>query len=297
MKLYEVGIPYTQVNRDILALHSRSAILEALRLYGGKYTCKALQQETPYSRRQQSEAFRELEQHDLVSLDERGLPSIMEILPHKLAEVPTRIEWDVLSLAELKVTLALYVAARHQRAPYFTYEGRHDELAKLAHVSRQAVGQALRSLTEKGILSAKTLRDKGSRTTRGTLVQLLDQASGASLNELGWFFRNRLDELDVLTRYKLALKPQLDYQGGLTAESGMRLACPLCLNPNRTFRLTVTEESDRWHCFACGRSGDSVKLCALRSFHLFKEPEFNLSALKAYMGREEQPESAVSAAA
>lgn len=296
MKLYEVGIPYTQVSRDILALHSRSAILEALRLYGGRYTCKALQQGTPYSRRQRSEDLRELEQRGLVSLDKQGIPTVLEIPPHKLAEIPTRLQWDALSPTELRLTIALYIAARHQRAPYFTFEGTHEELADVAKLNRKATGQALRSLAAKGILTSKVIRDKGSRTTRGTLVQLLDQDSGAPLNELGWFFRNRLNDLDVVTRYKLALKPQLDYQGGYTAPSGMRLACPLCLSPNRTFRLTMTEDEDRWHCFACGRSGDSVKLCALRSFHLFKEPQFNLSALKAYMGRE-QPESAVSAAA
>lgn len=100
----------------------------------------------------------------------------------------------------------------------------------------------------------------------------------------------------MVTRYKLALKPQLDHHSGVTAESGMLLTCPFCLNPKRTFRVTMSEQTDRCHCFACGRSGDSLKLCALRSFHLFKEPQFNLTALKAYMGQE-QHEPAVSIAA
>ena len=290
VKLYALGVPYTHINREMLALHSRSAVLQALRLYGGRYTSKALQHGTPYSRRQQSEALRELQQSNLISLDERGIPSVVDIPPHKLAEVPTGLEWDGFSLAELRVCIAVYVAARHQRAPYFTWEGTHDELAALAHVSRQAAGQALRSLAQKGILAMKALRDKGSRTTRGTLVRLLDQASGASLNELGWFFRNRLNELDTLSLYKLALKPQMDFHG-FTADSGMRLACPLCLSPNRTFRVTVNAEDDRWACFACGRSGDSSKLCALRSFHLFKEPEFNLTKLRAYLGSDEKKEN------
>jgi hypothetical protein len=195
-----------------------------------------------------------------------------------------------MSFSELKVILALYIEARHGRSPYFSWEGRQEDLAELAKVSRQSVGLALTSLSVKNLIKTKPLRDEGSRTTRGTFVQLRDVESGASLNDLGWFFRNRLAELDLVTRYKLALRPQLDYQSGVTAESGMRIACPLCLDPNRTFRLTMTEDTDRWHCFACGRSGDSAKLCALRSFWIWKEEPFSLAAMTAYMGQTAAPQ-------
>lgn len=192
-----------------------------------------LKRGTPYQRRQQRETLKELEHAGLVSLDGNCIPSPVEIPPYKQAEIPSYLPWDAMSFAELKVILALYIAARNGRSPYFSYEGRREDLADLARVSRQAVGLALTSLQAKGTLKAKPLRDKGSRTTRGTFVQLLDVESGASLNDLGWFFRDRLQELDVSTRYKLALRPQLDYQSGFTAESGMRLAWSLVPKPEQ----------------------------------------------------------------
>lgn len=274
---------------DILNLHSRAAMLEMLRLYGGAFATHSLQRGTPYTHRRQREVLAELDQRDLVTVDDKGISVVNAILPHKLAEVPTQLPWDMLSATALRVCLALYISAKHQRAPYFTWEGRHDELAKIAGVSRQSVGAALVELANKGILKTKTQRDKGARWTRGTLVQLMDVESGASLNELGWAFRNRVNELDMLTRYRLVLRPQFDYGNGFTADSGMRLTCPLCLSPDRTFRVTATETVDAWKCFACGRSGDSAKLCALRSFQLWKEPEFNLTAMAAYMGMSNEP--------
>ena len=284
MKLYTLGVPYTQVNRDLLLLHSRAAVLEMLKLYGDAFAPHSLQRGTPYSRRVQREALAELEQCDLVSRDDKGTLTVNAIPPHKTAEVPTQLSWATLSLSELKVCLALYVEARHQRSPYFTWEGRHDDLAKIAHISRQAVGPTLDSLANKGIVKFKPVRDEGCRWTRGTLVQLLDTRSGASLNDLAWFFRSRTNELDVLTRYRLALNPQFDFIHGFTADSGVMLTCPLCLNPKRTFRVTATETADQWHCFACQKSGDSAALCALRSFHLWKAPEFNLTELAAFLG-------------
>jgi hypothetical protein len=284
MKLHVLGIPFMKVNRDILLLHSRTAMLEMLRLYGGAFALDALKKGTPYSHRVQREAFIELAHCALVSIDDKGIPSVNDIPSYKRAEMPTYLPWDKLSLTELKVCIALYISARYQRAPYFSWEGRHDELAKTARISRQAVGAALAGLANKGILKATAIRDEGSRWTRGTLVQLLDTRSGASLNDLGWFFRNRVDRLDVLTRYRLALNPQFDFVHGFTANSGMRLTCPLCLNPKRTFRVTATETADAWKCFACGRAGDSASLCALRSFQMWKEPEFNLTEIAAYLG-------------
>ncbi|SFS10820.1 hypothetical protein SAMN05421771_1852 [Granulicella pectinivorans] len=284
MKLFELGIPYLKLSTDILHLHSRASVLELLRLYGGAFALNSLQRGTPYTHRRRRETLAELAQRELVSLDDKGTPEATAIPANKLAEIPTHLPWDELSLAELRVCIALYASAKHQRAPYFSWEGRRDKLAKVARVSRQAVGAALAELANKGILKTKSLREAGSRWTHGTLIQLLDVASGASLNDLGWFFRNRVNELDVLTRYRLALKPQLDYVHGFTADSGMRLTCPLCLNPDRTFRVTATDTADAWKCFACSRSGDSAKLCALRSFQLWKEPEFDLTAIRAYMG-------------
>jgi hypothetical protein len=284
MKLYELGIPFTKVSTDILLLSSRTAILEALRLYGGKYALGTLKTGTPYSRRKQREDLKELAHHDLVTLDANGIPSLNEIPGDKAAEVPTLAPWDDLSFAESKTCIALYAVARNQRSPYFTYQGTREELAAIARLNRKATGAALFSLSEKGICNVRAIRDKGSRWTRGASVQLLDSESGASLNDRGWFFRNRLNELDVLTRYRLALNPQFDFIHGFTADSGMMLACPLCLNPKRTLRVTATETADAWKCFACGKSGDSASLCALRSFRLWKAPEFNLTQIAAYLG-------------
>lgn len=284
MKLYTLGLAYMRLSRDILLLHSRAAILEMLRLSGSTYASDSLKRGTPYTRRVQREALAELAQHDLVTLDSTGTPAVAPIPMHKRAEVPTQLPWATLSLAELRVCIALYVEARHKRAPYFTWEGRRNDLAKIARVSRQAVGMALDNLARKGIVKSKPVRDKGTRWTRGILAQLLDPASGASLNDRAWFYQNRTNELDVLTRYRLALNPQFDFVQGFTADSGMMLTCPLCLNPKRTFRITATETADHWHCFGCGKSGDSAALCALRSFDLWKAPEFNLAAIAAYMG-------------
>jgi hypothetical protein len=284
MKLYALGVPYTRISRDLLRLHSRAAVLEMLKLYGDAFAPHSLQRGTPYSRRVQREALAELAQCDLVSRDDKGTLTVNAIPPQKIVEVPTQLPWDALSLSELKVCLALYVEARHQRSPYFTWEGTHDELATLSRLNRKATGNALAGLVVKGIITMKSVRDDGSRWTRGTLVQLLDTRSGASLNDLAWFFRSRTNELDVLTRYRLALNPQFDFIHGFTADSGVMLTCPLCLNPKRTFRVTATETADQWHCFACQKSGDSAALCALRSFHLWKAPEFNLTELAAFLG-------------
>jgi len=284
MKLYTLGIPFMKMNRDILLLRSRSAMLEILRLSGSAFTLEALKNGTPYSHRVQREALAELSQRGLVTLNAKGIPTVNATPPHQKADVPTHLPWSTLSFAELKVSIALYAEARHQRAPYFSWEGRHDELGKVARLNRKATGMALARLADKGILKATALRDKGSRWTRGTLVQLLDIHSGASLNDLARFYHNRMDRLDVLTRYRLALAPQFDFVQGFTAESGMMLSCPFCLNRKRTFRVTATDTADQWRCFACGKSGDSTRLCALRSFQIWKAREFNLTELAAYLG-------------
>lgn len=275
MKLYEIGIPYLKVNRDVLKLHSRSAVLEILRLYGGAYALDSLKQGTPYSQRKQREVHAELAQKELVSVSDEGILEVLSIPDGKPVEVPTYLPWDELSLVELRVCIALYASARHQRAPYFTWSGRHDELAELAGVSRQAVGAALASLADKGILRASPQRDKGSRWTRGTLVQLLDPPSGASLNDLGWFFRDRMNRLEPVERYKLALKgfdsrQQLDDIRGYIR--GFQCLCPFCDRPERTFRFTATEDEDCWKCHKCGRHGNSAQLWTLRAFAIWKEP-------------------------
>ena len=148
MKLCTLGVPYTRVSRDILLLHSRAAVLEMLKLYGGAFAPHSLQRGTPYSRRVQRESLAELTQRDLVSQDDKGTLTVNAIPPHKTAEVPTQLPWDTLSLAE--------------------------------------AGEALRSLAVKGICTTKIVRDEGCRWTRGTLVQLLDTRSGAPLNDLAW---------------------------------------------------------------------------------------------------------------
>lgn len=274
MKLYEIGIPYMRINRDVLKLHSRSAVLEMLRLYGGPFALNELKQGTPYSQRRQREVHMELAQRELVSLSD-GITEVLPIPEGKLAEVPTYLPWDKLSLVELRVCIALYASARHQRSPYFTWEGRHDELAELAGVSRQAVGAALLTLKERGILRATSQRDANSRWTRGTLVQLLDPPSGASLNDLGWFFRDRMNRLDPLDRYKLALKGfdsrhQIDDIRGYVR--GFMCLCPFCDRPERTFRFAATEDEDEWKCHKCGKHGNSAQLWTLRAFAIWKEP-------------------------
>jgi hypothetical protein len=280
MKLFTLGVPYTTVNRNILLLSSRNAILKAIRLYGGIYlTSKA---ENAIRRRKEREDLREVERCGLVSTNTDGIPCLNEIPPNKAFEVPTKLPWDDLSLAELKTCIALYASAKNQRSPFFTFQGTREDLAEIARLNRKATGLALNSLSRKGICRVKPVRDEGSRWTKGVQVQLLDRNSGQSLNNLAWFFIKRTPQLGPTTLYRMALRPQLDDASGYFRN--FKLTCPLCLDSKKTLRVTVTEDEDLWSCGKCGKFGDSNALASLRSYHLWKEPEFNLTEMASVLG-------------
>lgn len=113
MTLFKLGVAYTELNGNVLLLHSRTAILEYLRLCSGQYTHPDLNARTSYQRRRHQEALAELHQRELLTL-ERGIPSKVDIPKEKTVAVPTNAPWAELSLAELKVYIALFAASRHR---------------------------------------------------------------------------------------------------------------------------------------------------------------------------------------
>jgi hypothetical protein len=267
MNLFDVYVPYTVVDARLLKLNSKNAILEALRVYGGDYLEYALSQAwTPYQLRQHNEALSELRYRGIVSddIDGDGVPRY-HIADEDRITIPTKLAYDRLSLSELKSLIALHHQTRHKRSPYFTFNGRQEELAEAAGLGRKAVIGALRKLQERGLLSVRKDRVKGRRGITGTTVTLLDPESGASLNDLGRFYAQRLDQMSPTDRYRLLLskydpRDQLkDIRGYI---SGHTVLCPFCPQHKRTLKFKATETEDQWRCFACGRSGDSARLWA-----------------------------------
>ena len=274
MTLYELFVPYTYVSSGILRLRSKVSVLEALRLYGEGYLEKALRNGwTAYQLRRHNETLQELQYRGIISdeTDSYGIPCLRPISNEDRFAIPTKIEYDALSLAEVKTLVALYRLTRYNRRPYFIFTGTQPEIAQTAGLSSVAVNHAISSLSDKHLLKASKQRSEGVRGIVGTTVTLLCPESGVSLNVLASFYADRLQTIPPLARYKECLRgydPRFQLEGLTYPVTGFQTTCPFCKKPGRTLRFSANEDEDRWTCFKCKRSGDSARLWALRQWKL-----------------------------
>lgn len=268
MNLHELLKPFTDISDRTLLLKSKHAVIDALKRYGNGYMERNLENASRYHQRQQRQMLEELKLRGIL---ESGTASDAElhlrpITASEKITIPTNLPYGTLSLAEIKTLIALYKEAKYSRAPYFTYEGTLAELAEAAHLNRVAALRALKSLAAKEwFLTAQKIRVKGKRGVAGTRVTLLDNQSGIRLHDLAMAHIEARNQLTAPVIYKLALQGydpryQLEHINGYV--SGMTVLCPFCDKPEKTFRFTCTETEDRWHCFKCNRSGDSMRLAS-----------------------------------
>jgi hypothetical protein len=301
MNLFNVNLPYTIIDARILTLNSKNTILEALQLYGRTYLKYALSQGwTAYQNRRHNEALSELRYRGIDPEKIEAADAPRDQIAHEdRITIPTKIEYDTLSLSELKTFIALYQQSQHKRSPYFTFNGRQEELAQVAGLRRQAIIGALRKLQQRGLLTVGKQRVEGVKGITGTTVSLLDPESGVKLHYLALFYAQRMGSILPLDRYKLALKghdPRYQLEGLTGYIARHRTWCPFCREKEgrewtrkRDLEFTYTDEEDLWKCFECGLGGDSARLFTLRYWDIWKETPFALTAdtVKFLTGAEE----------
>lgn len=292
MKLFDVYIPYTPVDGRVLRLGTKPALLRALELYGGRFVLRGY--ETPYLKRQRKDSLQRLKDAGIVSdIDGDGCP-ILTPLTDKF-EIPSKVDWATLSLAEAKTLIAVYREAHCSRRPYFVFTMTLAELARVSGLECTTVSEALRSLSEKNLLIVSKQRSEGVRGVVGTRVELRCPESGVSLNRLSQIYEDRFRNILPNERYSTILRevdPKLKGSSGFTGDTEIQTDCPFC--GEREFRFTCRLKDgtfdcrcvctckdkhsvpdpycrkcrckyecfyeDRWKCFACGQSGDSVRL-------------------------------------
>jgi DNA-binding MarR family transcriptional regulator len=272
MNLFDCGVPYTVLPETILGLNSKSAMLTALEIYRSHSpACLEDRAETsnssslsPYQLRVRSETRRELLRREVLT-EADGRLSLIDLdmeADRKLASdrliIPTRGGYSRLGLPALKSVIALHRANRYSRTP-FRLTLTQQELAKKAGISERSVSGSLRQLVAARFVSIRKIWQTGTEIT------LLEPESGAELYHLGEFYRVRMDSIPVYTRYKTVLAnfdPRNQLKDTTAGISGYTVYCPFCTRRGSTptFRFSSLEDDDQWHCFRCGRSGDSARL-------------------------------------
>lgn len=293
MNLWQIGIPYTGISSRILELSSKTALTMGLRVYGGGYIERALST-SPYQLRKHNQDLAELRQRGILTdeVDAHGRPKKPDIPDDEWIAIPTFVEYNGLSLSEMKTLIALFREARHKRSPFFTFTGRHEDLAKVAQLSRERTGRAIASLAAKRLITVEKERKKGVRGVVGTKITLVCPQSGASLNGLAWFYIRRIEKLTAPVIYKMALEnydPGDEVKTTVGFYNNVQVHCPLCLE--KQFRFTADIDQDEWKCFACKRQGNSASLYAHMMWKLGRQETFRITMAKiAEIVKREQPQ-------
>lgn len=179
--------------------------------------------------------------------------------------LPSRLRFDELSNAARKTIIACYQKSRYSRTP-FRFICTREELAEAAHISGlQHLRRALKELQAMELIDVKPIWKKGIQ------VSLLDPEfrSGTPMYWIVQFHLQRLETVPAYAWYRVFLKeptfgPETRNLSGSPADY-VAPHCPLC-GHSKTFRLELLrdestgDETDRWHCFHCKRSGDVRRL-------------------------------------
>lgn len=290
LNLFDCRIPYTALPESVLDLTSKVSLVMALEIYrlGSVSALEgALDKDlnlslSPYERRKRSEVARELlrrgvivraEQAEKAEQAEHG--SQLKYARYALVDldmkkdrslakdrlvIPAQFDYRSLSVASIKLLLALHSLTRYSRTP-FRLELTQTELASKTRLAEKSVRTALKELAEARLIKTEKLWRAATRIT------LLDPESGVELYFIGQFHRERLDRIPVFDRYKQCLQ-NFDPRSQLGNERGPvvkgTVCCPFCKGNKRTFVFEADELQgiDRWTCFKCKRSGDSSQLWA-----------------------------------
>ncbi|HEX4068182.1 MAG TPA: CHC2 zinc finger domain-containing protein [Acidobacteriaceae bacterium] len=274
MHLADIHIPFTKLNDRILDLSSKTAVLEAIRLYGRDYV-ESPSERKPYQRRKRQEALSELDSRDLFPEFDDENHAIVP-LEHRVYIPSRNIPYGTMTLAELKVIIALHRLSLRKRKPFFTYLGTQETLAEKAHLGRKAVIVALRKLKAGGLVRIVKERAKGKKGIVGSKIIILDPTSGASLSDLYYFFKvHKLDRQAPMERYKIGLHgwDPRDQLKTMISSNGHKVRCPFCRKNDATLRFTCNATEDSWKCFGCDRHGDSANLMSRLQWRAYKDKQ------------------------
>jgi hypothetical protein len=307
MNLHDCRVPYTVGSVRLLRLRSQVAYLSALDLfrkevhvsvfskprgrsflprdgtlvpgfpgYTGQYSPYLNESLSRYQQRKRADVGLELERTGIAERDSLGTLRLLPVPKDERVCLPTRCNYADLTLGALKTLTALHSIVRfHRTGECFRETCTQQELAGAANLSERKLRDALTLLTSDGIrlLEVRKSRKPGQEGTRFTLLD--PSGSGATLFDIGDFYRQMLDGLPPYDRYRICLD-KYDTQSLLketrpkadgTGASLVRAMCPFC-HTDKSLRFTATTDKDSWTCFAkhCRHyknGGDSARLWAL----------------------------------
>jgi hypothetical protein len=284
MNLNDAVVDYIELDKRIFNITSPTAMLEALRLLGSEYLGYSLETRSRYQERQYKKAMAELEYRGIVSWtsDETGkLKPVYEIPQGSGFGIPGNVNYEALTLAEMKTLFALFAQSKYKRPPYFQYSGQQADLATAAGLTRASVITALRKLETRQLI--RIIKEPGKWKTRSK-INLLDPTTGFELYLLGLVNRTREAKLSPIERYHDVLDDADTRQQFARIYSTGRMdlklttTCPWCRK--QSFKLELrdandgtippTKAVDHWKCWTCNISGDSARLYAKERFNIAK---------------------------
>lgn len=262
VNLYDVKVPSFPLDRKIL---SPSLTPSALHLGVQAYRYRGLRDTeqatrfasrymTKHERSMYADSVAQLERTDI--LNEEG--KTQEIpLGKARVYIPSELNYSQWNSGELRVYIALYQMVKGSHWHPFKLTEKLEEIAKVAGCSISSVQSALASLSRRKLIRYSTVWRKG------THIALLDPYNAEwDLSSLGEFYKNHMDNVPVVDRYRECLRvwdPRRRLHEPCTGLA-ITVVCPFCKGQEPSFRFDCREDRDEWTCHNCGKKGSSAYL-------------------------------------